>query len=339
VHDLHIWQVKAGEHPLSAHLVVRDIVHWERILVASHALLAERFEIHHATLQPEPITRGVRWWAKPGHEHEHDRSRSSSMLNRVAVICLALLFAGPGHAREIETVLIVSIDALHPDALSAKTAPTLHDLMRPGRFTVMGKSVDPPKTLIAHTAMLTGLTPEQSGKRDNNWQPGQARVTQTTLFDDAKRFGFHTAFYYAKPKLGYLTGAAVDEQALAPDEGVARARAFFRQGGRRFVFLHVSGLEYAGMNSGWLSPDYLDELTYIDMVLAPLFEDISRRGVWRLVVTSDHAGHDREHGTRHPEDYKLPLILAGKPDLPPLSPGVFFITGLRSLVQPMLAGE
>jgi len=80
------------------------------------------------------------------------------MLNKVAVFCLAFLFVGPSHARKIETVLLVSIDALHPDALSAKTAPTLHALMRPGRFTLAGKSVDPPKTLIAHTAMLTGLT-------------------------------------------------------------------------------------------------------------------------------------------------------------------------------------
>lgn len=261
------------------------------------------------------------------------------MLNKVAVFCLALLLAGPSHTREIETVLLVSIDALHPDALSAKTAPTLHALMRPGRFTLAGKSVDPPKTLIAHTAMLTGLTPEQSGKKDNDWQPGQPRVAQTTLFDDARRQGFHTAFYFAKPKLGYLAGAAVDEQALAPDEGIDRARAFFRQGGKRFVLLHVSGLEYAGMNSGWLSPDYLDELTYIDMALAPLFEDIGKRGIWRLIVTSDHAGHERQHGTSHPEDFKLPLILAGNPALPPLSPGVFPITGLRSLVRPMLAGE
>ncbi len=261
------------------------------------------------------------------------------MLNKIIVFCLALLLIGPGHAIEIETVLVVSVDALHPDALSAKTAPTLHTLMRPGRFTLAGQSVDPPKTLIAHTAMLTGLTPEQSGKRDNDWQPGQPRVAQATLFDDAKRHGFHTAFYYAKPKLGYLAGAAVDEQALAPDDGIDRARAFFLQGGKRFVFLHISGLEYAGMNSGWLSPDYLDELTDIDMALTPLFEDIGKRGAWRLIVTSDHAGHERQHGTHHPEDFKLPLILAGNPELPPLSPAVFPITGLKNLVRQMLAGE
>jgi predicted AlkP superfamily pyrophosphatase or phosphodiesterase len=259
--------------------------------------------------------------------------------NTTGILLLGLLFAAPGFARDVETVLIVSIDALHPDALSEKTSPTLYALMRPGRFTLEGKSVEPPKTLIAHTAMLTGLTPEQNGKTDNDWKPGMPPVARATLFDDAKRHGFRTAFYYAKPKLGYLVSKAVDEHALARDDGVDQAQAFFGKGGKRFVFLHVSGLENAGTDYGWLSPEYLDELSYIDMTLAPLFEAVSQRGAYFIIVTSDHAGHDRLHGTRHPDDYKLPLILAGERDLAPLPPGTYLITGLRSTVQQILVAE
>lgn len=69
VHDLHIWQVRSGEPLLSAHLVVVDIARWEDVLEASHALLAERFGIRHATLQPEPMLRTVRWWEPLAHEH------------------------------------------------------------------------------------------------------------------------------------------------------------------------------------------------------------------------------------------------------------------------------
>lgn len=69
VHDLHIWAVKAEQPLLSAHLVVEDIARWESVMEASHALLAERFEIHHVTLQPEPMTRTVHWRKPPGHEH------------------------------------------------------------------------------------------------------------------------------------------------------------------------------------------------------------------------------------------------------------------------------
>jgi len=69
VHDLHIWQVKAGETLLSAHLVVHDITRWESVLEASYTLLAERFDIRHATLQPEPVARTVHWHEPHTHHH------------------------------------------------------------------------------------------------------------------------------------------------------------------------------------------------------------------------------------------------------------------------------
>ncbi|MDP2759089.1 MAG: cation diffusion facilitator family transporter [Sideroxyarcus sp.] len=69
VHDLHIWSVRAEEPLLSAHLVVEDMARWERVMDASHALLAERFEIRHATLQPEPLARTVQWRKPPVKNH------------------------------------------------------------------------------------------------------------------------------------------------------------------------------------------------------------------------------------------------------------------------------
>lgn len=61
VHDLHIWSVAPERTLLTAHLVVRELRQWETVLDACHILLVERFDIHHATLQPEPETRTVRW--------------------------------------------------------------------------------------------------------------------------------------------------------------------------------------------------------------------------------------------------------------------------------------
>ena len=78
VHDLHIWSVASEQTLLSAHLVVRDLRQWEAVLDACHALLAERFGIQHATLQPEPETRTVHWVASRNgpspHDHLHEHS-------------------------------------------------------------------------------------------------------------------------------------------------------------------------------------------------------------------------------------------------------------------------
>ncbi len=51
VHDLHVWEVTTGFPALSAHVVVRagdDCHELRRVL---QQLLAERFDLHHTTLQ------------------------------------------------------------------------------------------------------------------------------------------------------------------------------------------------------------------------------------------------------------------------------------------------
>jgi cobalt-zinc-cadmium efflux system protein len=53
VHDLHLWQLSSTDTSLSAHVVLEDAGAWEGVLLRCHAVLAERFGIDHATLQPE----------------------------------------------------------------------------------------------------------------------------------------------------------------------------------------------------------------------------------------------------------------------------------------------
>lgn len=53
VHDLHIWSVASGTIALSAHVVMKDAGQWQRVLSQLQALLHDRYDIHHTTLQPE----------------------------------------------------------------------------------------------------------------------------------------------------------------------------------------------------------------------------------------------------------------------------------------------
>jgi len=53
VHDLHVWTLSGSRTALSAHVVVRGMAQWDRMLVALQARLHERFGIDHVTLQPE----------------------------------------------------------------------------------------------------------------------------------------------------------------------------------------------------------------------------------------------------------------------------------------------
>lgn len=57
VHDLHVWEMAAGQTALIGHLEVRSLDEWPRLLVAIKAMLLERHGIDHVTLQPEIASR------------------------------------------------------------------------------------------------------------------------------------------------------------------------------------------------------------------------------------------------------------------------------------------
>lgn len=53
VHDLHVWHFTSTEIMLTAHIEIMDFNEWPTILINLQNLIADEFEIHHVTLQPE----------------------------------------------------------------------------------------------------------------------------------------------------------------------------------------------------------------------------------------------------------------------------------------------
>jgi len=228
----------------------------------------------------------------------------------VSVILFLALLPCLTIAGEIESVLIISIDALHPDALGEKTSKTVHSVMKKGVFSLNGKSTSPPLTLLSHAAMFSGIDPNDGGRKDNSWQPGQKQINHETIFDDAKVKNYSTGFFYSKEKLGFLYSDAVDLYQLDTDFSVENAITFFKKPGRKkFCFLHISGLDRTGPVEGWLSKGYMEELFFIDESLSSLVELITSKKGYLLIITSDHAGHGTIHGSNHPDDARLPLVM------------------------------
>ncbi len=219
------------------------------------------------------------------------------------------LWAASLQAAPLKNVMIISIDALHPAALNETTTPVIYKEMRAGSYTLNGFSTNPPKTLVSHAAMLTGMGPDESGKSDNQWQPGEPTIDRQTIFNSAKRNGFLTGYYYSKLKLGYLVNESVDFHRWSREDAIDLAEAFVKKPGRHFVFLHVSGLDFVGPEYGWLSPEYMEELSYIDEYLTLLIISVKEQKNYLIIITSDHAGHGKIHGSQHPDDYRLPFII------------------------------
>lgn len=232
---------------------------------------------------------------------------------KIILLLFLLTFQGVTFASTAyvtEKIIVISIDALHPDAISAVKPQNIETLISEGIYTLKGKSVIPPKTLVSHTAMFTGLDPEVSGYTSNIWKKGENKIDKTTIFNDAKEHGFKTYYIYSKEKLGFLKNSFVDHAFFAGDESVYKAEEILKnEKSPFFMFLHISGLDFAGAKYGWLSKDYLEEFRYIDEDLEGIIKTALNDPKTVLIITSDHAGHERIHGTVNEEDMKLPLII------------------------------
>lgn len=56
VHDLHVWTLTSGMHVASAHLVTANDAQTHSVLDVARQILADRFDLTHATLQVEPAS-------------------------------------------------------------------------------------------------------------------------------------------------------------------------------------------------------------------------------------------------------------------------------------------
>jgi cobalt-zinc-cadmium efflux system protein len=78
VHDLHVWTLTSGRDALSAHVLVEDLSDGKHVLGDLQALLRERFQIEHVTIQLESDRSPLIQAASRDAGAIHDRSGASS---------------------------------------------------------------------------------------------------------------------------------------------------------------------------------------------------------------------------------------------------------------------
>ena len=258
--------------------------------------------------------------------------RTSRTRRTAALISLVpLLAAGcagsltPGAERTVGVarhVIVISIDGLRADAIEAAGARNLQRMMREGAYSLRARTIMPSRTLPSHTSMLTGVQPAVHGITWNDEQvDAQGRVRVATVFDMADSAHLHTAAFFAKAKFRHLIhGDAPDEVeaprgtevVLAPriTQDVVQHLQFRRPD---LLFVHLPDPDIAGHSAGWMSLPYRWAVRRADAAV----EQIRRAAVkaygtdFVMIVTADHGGHGRDHGTDAPEDVTIPWIVWG----------------------------
>jgi predicted AlkP superfamily pyrophosphatase or phosphodiesterase len=259
---------------------------------------------------------------------------------------LLTLFLAPllaGAAPRAQHVIILSIDGGKPAVIAQSQMPVLQRIVREGAHTWTAQTVFPSVTLPSHTSMLTGVDIETHQIRWNTWQPGAGFVKVPTIFTEAKKAGLSTAMFVGKEKLRHVaipgsvdlfnyerqqSGEVAKPDPTAQDqkartkEGTVPAKIVAEKFAEYFpakkpalTMVHFPDTDSAGHKYGWGSPEQIAAFAEVDKALGVVRRAIEQSGVAEqtvLIISADHGGHDKTHGTDSPEDMNIPWIAWGR---------------------------
>jgi predicted AlkP superfamily pyrophosphatase or phosphodiesterase len=245
---------------------------------------------------------------------------SAHALGLILGVVLGLSPGAFAHAAHLDArrVVVVSIDGARPDGLLAAATPTITRLWKRGAYSFRAQTVSPSTTLPSHTSMLSGLTPDRHGMWENVWTSGDPAVAVETVFSLAGARGLQSAMVVAKPKLGFLARSGFPQRlevVPAPATEVAAAAArILRAESPHLLFVHFADPDWAGHEHGWMSRPYFEALARADAGVGILLRALEEQALLAetvLILTADHGGHGRIHGTDLPEDNTIPWIAFG----------------------------
>lgn len=213
-------------------------------------------------------------------------------------------------------VVIVSLDGLRPDAIGVQM-PTLRRLRTEGLSATVARTIERTTTLPAHASMVTGQRDTDHGIRFNTLRPARGPIAVPSVFSLARASGLDAALFVAKNKLEHIAqpGVAHFESPSGRCARVGeRAAAYLRTARDGVHFVHFAEPDSAGHRYGWMTPEYMRALRTVDRCLRDLVATLDARpdaSRVLLLVTSDHGGHGRTHGTLSEADRRIPWIARG----------------------------
>ena len=235
------------------------------------------------------------------------------------------------HAAAVPTyannVVVIMVEGLRPDALKQAKVPTLDGLIKRGASTMKAQTVEPSLTLPAFASMMSGLPVEQHGVDWNEYDPPRGFIKAPTLFEIASFNGSKWgAVFLSKEKLLHVIKqdrrllvnvCSINEQgcnAKKITDDVIASYKTATEGKPALFVVQLADADTAGHDQGWMSKPYLKAVEEVDRAIGSLIKGFKDLGLYdrtTFIVTADHGGHAKIHGTSMSEDITIPWIAAG----------------------------
>ncbi len=213
--------------------------------------------------------------------------------------------------------IVILVDGMRPDSLP--DVANAQRIIADSAYTMKAETVYPSVTLPCHISLFHSVTPQRHGTTTNTYMPqvrpinGLCEVLKQAdkkcaifynweeIRDVSRPNSLAHACFYAGRRIGYKE---------AGEELTDAAIAYLKKYEADFTFIYFGYPDMAGHQHGWMTGEYNEAIrsswNNIEKIMNALGEE------YTYIITADHGGHDRTHGSDMPEDMLIPVIINGK---------------------------
>lgn len=249
------------------------------------------------------------------------------------ILCFALSFTMQAQTQPLaKHVVLIGLDgwAAH-DFEHAHDIPNLTSLMQEGACSMHKRSVMPSSSAINWASMFMGVGTEMHGY--TTWG---SKVPEVPSIATNENGIFPTIFSVIREQCPEAeTGCTFEWDGIKYliDTAAISHVEYFKAGGshveencdnivqyireKKPVFFApcFDGIDAVGHDKGWYTEDYYNYLVRIDQCVGRIIQAIKDAGIYDetiIIVTGDHGGHDKGHGTIDIRDMETPIVFFGK---------------------------
>lgn len=214
-------------------------------------------------------------------------------------------------------VILILVDGMRPDSLGG--IGSAQRIMRKSAYTMSGKTVYPSVTLPCIISLFHSVAPDRHGTTTNVYTPqvrpipGLCEVLKMSGKECAVFYDWeevrdvsrpnsiaHSAFFAGK-RLGYINTGK-----MLTDDLISYAKTFKMD----FAYLHLACTDWTGHKFGWMGEEYMSAMESSWSNIERIMDELGDE--YTYIITADHGGHDRTHGSDSPEDMTIPVMICGE---------------------------
>ncbi len=215
-------------------------------------------------------------------------------------------------------VILISIDGMRPDGFLQCGNPYIHEIMRRAYYSLNVETVFPSVTLPCHMSMFLSVPPTRHGITTNTYMP-PVRPVDGICERLEKAGAICTMHYNWGPMRDVARPDSVHYAECVNAYAMASTDTYLTDGALKaienyhpeFVYLYmVETDDKGGHDVGWMTKEYFH---YVSVAIDNVRRVIEACGdEYTIIITADHGGHDRSHGSDMPEDMLIPNFFIGK---------------------------